>query len=213
LTGSVNVAFCKTAVRIVVPKSGLVVVTTAPWKVAYYYCKKTGNICKIQYEKIANPYNKLMSLSAANELSAIKVVPKGPATYLGRPCLSYIEPPGLGQTLTDLHKKGEVDGRAPLKLEYIVSDDYKIDPHVGWFVSRFFALPQTNSVPLQLKYTTVINRQAVEIETYQCKRIRLKATDFQPPSGLKAVSDSCKVVVTENSDGALEMMMGRSQVK
>ncbi|MBP9090787.1 hypothetical protein KBI23_07125 [bacterium] len=213
LTGSTNVSFCKTAVRIVVPKSGLVVTAAAPWKVAYFFCKETNKIYKVPFERITNPYNKLMSFSSANELAAIKVVLKGPARFLGRPCLSYVEPPGLGQKLAALHKKGEVDSRVPLKLEYIVSDDFKVDPHIGWFVARFCALPQTNSVPLQLKYTTVNNQKAVEIETYQCKKVKLNPSDFEPPHGLKAVSDSCNVLVPDSSDGALEMMMGHSKLK
>ncbi|MBU6453692.1 MAG: hypothetical protein KGS72_18070 [Cyanobacteria bacterium REEB67] len=212
LTGNIDVSICKTGVRLFVPENGLVIIAAAPWKEAYFYCKKTGNIYKTPFARVTNPYLKAMALWTGSEFSAVKVVLKGPVKSLGRPCLRYVEAPGSEQQLASQYKKGEIDGRAPKRLEYIVTNYFDTDPHVGWFIARFCTLPSTDRVPLQFKYTSVDEHSATELATYSCKRVKLKSTDFEPPHGLNLVNDSCQVLVPDNSEGSIDMMMGQTKI-
>jgi hypothetical protein len=212
--GFIDVSICKSAVRIFIPKNGLVVLAAAPWKEANLYCTKTGNIFKTTPAKFHNPYLSAMAMFDGGSIADIDAVLKGPTKSLDIPCRSYIAPPAFSQRQMAKFKNGTIAGRAPLKIEYVVTDHFKTDPHVGQIISRFYALPQTDSVPLQLNYTTVTLDPLKQLNTSSCKKVKIKASDFKLPPGLKAVGDGRSVLVPDNSDGALDlMMMGQSKVK
>lgn len=213
LTGNIDVFFCRSAVKIVIPKNGLTVVCSAPWKEASYFCKGTGAVFSTPFDKVSNPYVKAMALCGGGELSEIKVVASGPAKSIGLTCREYAEDPQLIKGIRAACKAGEISGRAPTKIAYLLASDLPVDPHIGRLMARFFALPQAEGIPLQFNYDSMTDHKCIELASYACKQAKLKPSDFTVPKGLKTVSDACKVLVPDNSDEALDMMMGQSKLK
>jgi hypothetical protein len=212
--GIIDVYLCKTAVRIVIPKNGLNVQASAPWKEACLYCTKTNNIFKTPLAKFRNPYLSTMAIFDGGSITDIPLALKGPTKHLGIPCVSYVDVPGFSQRQMAKKKNGSITDRAPLTFNYVVSDNFKVDPEIGHLMSAFYAMPRTTSVPLQFTLTNVILEPGAELKTSSCKKLKLKASDFKLPPGLKEVKESMAVLVPDNSDGSLDLlMMGRSKVK
>jgi hypothetical protein len=212
--GNLDLYVSKSAVRIFCPKNGLCVVAAAPWKEVSLFCTKTGNAFKTTPEKFHNPYLTAMGLFQGGSFAEIIVALRGPVKHLDLPCRMMIEQPGFSQRQISRHKSAIIGNRSPLKLEYIVTNYFKADPHVGQVISKFYTTPVTNSVPLELTYTTMVSTQEKQLTTSSCKRIKVNASEFTVPAGMKAVNDSKKVLVPDQSDGSLDlMMMGRSKFK
>lgn len=213
-TGNLQVYVCKSALRIYMPKNGLVVLASAPWKEAALYCTKTGNIYRTKLSDFHNPYIKTMTMFDGEALCDVEVALKGTTESVGLPCKYYIEKPGFKQKQLAKKRNGTVTGRAPLELKYIVTDELKLDPHIGQTISKFYSLPSTDSVPLQFIYINVVHERDTQLTTLSCKRAKLRTAQFRVPPGLKAVNEGMSVLVPDRSDGALDlMMMGQSKVK
>ncbi len=212
--GIVEVFMCKTAVRIFIPKNGLCVVASAPWKETSLYCTKTHNVYKSPTSNFHNPYLSAMAMFDGGSFADVHVVLKGSTKILDIPAKTYIEPPGFSQRQVAKHRGGIVADRAPLKLEFVATDYFKTDPHIDQIISQFYALPHCQGVPLNLSYTTVEAVALKQLTTSKCKKVKIKASDFALPPGLKAVNDGRSVLVPDSQDGGLDlMMMGGSKVK
>jgi hypothetical protein len=212
--GNFEVYICQSGVRMIIPKNGLIVVACAPWQEVSLYCSKTGNIYKTTLPKFRNPYLSTMSIFEGGLLADIGVGLKGPIKIVDIPSKCYVERPGFTQSQLAKFRNGTIASRAPLSVEYIVSDYFKTDPDVGHIMSRFYALPQTGSVPLQFTYKDMAANPGKQLITTSIKSVKLKASDFKAPVGLKVVKEAMAVLVPNSSDGALDlMMMGQSKVK
>lgn len=135
---------------------------------------------------------------------------------VGIKCQILVEPPGQEKRLRELFRKGDITGRAPGKLKYIVTDQLKTPPQIGSALARFYALPDTKSIPLEFSGMTVSGDRNEELKTYSCKAAKFKQSDFALPRGLKSVTDARLVLVPEKGneeDGMDLMMMSRSGVK
>jgi hypothetical protein len=212
--GNLDVCICKSAVRIFIAKSGLVVLACAPWKEVDFYCTKTGKVFKTPMAKFHNPWSGTMALWDGGGLSSIDLVLKGPIKIKDIPCQMYVQTPGFSRRQMARYTSASTADRSPMTVEYAVSDDFKTAPQVGQIVSRFYALPSTSSLPIQFTYTSVVYRLHKQLTMSACKKAKFKASDFKLPPGLKIVNDGMAVIVPDNSDGGLDlMMMGRSKVK
>ena len=214
--GSVDLFLSKSALRLVLTKSGLVFVASAPWQEAYIYCKATGRIYRTSFSKLSSPYVGSMALFDGNILSQLKVVSRGKGETAGITCKLFSELPGEDKRLIALYKRGEITGRTPAKLKYLVTDQLKLAPQIATAISRFYALPDTGYVPLEFSFLNVADEKGEELSTSSCKAVKLNPADFTPPPGLKAVTDSRLVLVPDQSDeenGIDLMMMGRTHTK
>jgi hypothetical protein len=212
--GILDVYFTKSSVRLFCAKNGLTIVASAPWKDVSMYCSKTGNVFSSPMDKFRNPYLNTISMFDGGNFTDIKVVLKGQSKQLDLACQTFIEPPNFSQRQLAKYKNGMIIGRAPFSLEFVTTNQFNLDPQVGRIISRFYALPQTDSVPIRLTYTSVSREAEKQLTTSACKKIKMKASDFKVPPGLKQVKDGQLVIVPDNEDGALDlMMMGRSKVK
>jgi len=212
-TGRLDVYVEKSAVRIFVPKSGMTVIASEPWQEAYIYCGKTGKIFKSPVAKFRNPYIGALALFDGGILADIKTVAKGPAKVKDISCQAYVETAGFSKRQLDKYKAGQVAARAPMHLEYMITNQLKVDPHVGQIMSKFYAVPTTSSVPLQFKFTSVKLENNEQLLTYSCKKIKIKASEFRLPPGLKAVNDGMKILTPDNSADGLDLMMMGTKVK
>jgi len=214
--GDVELCISKSAMRMTISKSKLVLLASAPWKDAYIYCKNTGRIYKTPFSKIASPYLGAMALWDGGVTTQVKVIPAKQEEMVGIKCQVLSEPPGQQKRLTELFRKGDLTGRAPGKLKYRVTDQLKTPPQIGAALARFYALPETQSVPLEFNCTTVSGDKNEELKTYACKPTKFSEADFALPKGLKEVNDARLVLVPDSSEegnGIDLMMMSRSGVK
>jgi len=213
-TGRTDVFVSKRALRIYVPKSGLTVVATYPWRQVAMYCTKTGNLCKTNLKDFRNPYLRSMALFDGSSLSDFEATEKGDIQKLGLQCKELVEPRGFAKHQIAKYKQGQTGARTPSTFQYIVTRSLPADPQIGLILSRFFALPLTNAVPLQFIYTNVKGEPEKNLQISIVKETKYKSSDFKIPTGLKEVKEEITVLVPDTSDGALDlMMMGRSKVK
>lgn len=157
-----------------------------------------------------------MALFDGNVLSQMKVVCQGKGETAGIACKLFSQLPGEEKRVVALYKKGEVTGRTPAKLKYLVTDQFHLAPQVATAITRFYALPDTGHVPLEFSFLNVANEKGEELSTSSCKAVKLDPADFLPPAGLKSVTDSRLVLVpdhTDEEDGLDLMMMGRTHTK
>jgi hypothetical protein len=215
LGGKIDLFVCKSAVRIVFPKNGMVFLAAAPWKQTYLYCTRTGHVFKSSFSHVSSPYTRAMAFFDGTELSQIKVQFKGPEDLLGFPSRLFVETPEQEKRLREMYKNKEVTGRTPGKLKYVVTDYFKTEPQVGLAISRFFAFPETRSVPLQFTFTTLSNEPFEELVTLSCKPIKMSSGGFVLPSGLKTVIDGRMVLVPEHAeeDSGFNLLLGGERGK
>ncbi|MBS1990902.1 MAG: hypothetical protein JSS83_10320 [Cyanobacteria bacterium SZAS LIN-3] len=212
--GNVQTEVCKHGVRITVAKSSLVVIATAPWKEAYLFCTKTGNIYKTPVEKFANPYLRSMALFDGGSLTDCQTIPKGPIESVGVDCQLRTEKPGFAEKQLAKRKQGLIAARSAMNIKHIVTDKFKADPRIAHIMAKMFAIPVCDSVPLQFTFTSVSYELQNQLNTTKVTPIKIKLSDFHPPAGLKEVKEGIAVLVPEESDGALDlMMMGRTKTK
>gem|GEM_PF-2465109 len=212
--GNIDVELCKTGVRMTVSKSGLVILAAAPWRDAYMYCLKTHNIFKMPLEKYANPYMRTMVMFDGGALAETETVERGKETSVGIECKLLTEKPGFAKRQLEKRRQGQIAPRSPMTIQYLVTDHFKVDPRISHIMAKVYAVPVTDSVPLQFNYTNVSREKDKQLSTTAVKPAKFKASDFQPPAGLKTVKDGMAVLVPEDSDPGLDlMMMGRTKLK
>ena len=74
-------------------------------------------------------------------------------------------------------------------------------------MSRFYAIPTVDDVPIEFAYMDMTGHERVELGTETYKRANIKASEFQLPGGLKTVKEAMTVLVPDNAGGELDLMM------
>jgi hypothetical protein len=212
--GGLDVAVSKNNLRIIIPKNGLTMLACAPWKEVAIYCTKTKNIYRTSASEFRNPYLRAMSLFDGHTKTDVPIVLKGPCEDLAMPCNTYVARPGFEREQRLRRKNQLVNAGAPVEITYINTGALHCDPHIGKLMSRFYALPEMEDIPLQFRYVDTSQEKSVELSTTSCKKTRFKACDFKVPAGLTPVKDAMTVLVPDNKNGELDlMMMGQTKVK
>lgn len=207
--GDVDLYVCPTALRVCFVKSRLNFVTRAPWKEAYLYCQDTGQIFRTPFSKVVSPYQQAMALFDGAITTQVKVLPRKSEKLLGVNCRICEDPPGQAQKLTELFKKGDITGRAPGKLRFVMTDSLKVPPQLASALSRFYALPDSSGVPLEFSFTTVGGDKMHELRTFKISPEKFLNADFDPPTGLKWVKDGRLVLVPagQGEENGIDLMM------
>jgi hypothetical protein len=215
LGGDVDLSVCPSALKITFSKSGLSLIARAPWKEAFLVCKPTGRVYKTNFDQVASPYLGAMALFDGGT-NQVKTIPSKTEEMVGIKCQVFVDPPGQEKRLRELFHKGDVTGRAPGKLKYIVTRQLNTPPQIGSALARFYALPDTQGIPLEFSSLTVSGDKNEELKTFSCKAAKFKQSDFALPTGLKSVRDARLVLVPDkgNEENGMDlMMMSRSGVK
>ncbi|MBU6452228.1 MAG: hypothetical protein KGS72_10645 [Cyanobacteria bacterium REEB67] len=212
--GGLDVSVSKNNLRIFIPKNGLTLLAGAPWKEVAIYCTKTKNIYRTSASEFRNPYLRAMSLFDGHTKTEVPIVFKENCEDLAMPCKTYTARPGFDREQMLRRKNQLVNAGAPVEITYITTGSLHCDPHVGRLMSRFYAIPEMDDVPLQFRYVDTSQKKSVELSTATCKKSKFKSSEFDIPSGLKPVKDAMAVLVPDNRNGELDlMMMGQTRVK
>jgi hypothetical protein len=205
--GALEVYVSKSSVRLEIIKNGFILISAAPWREVTMYCTRTHNFYKCPFQQIRNPYLKLRNMYDGGAMTDLPLVPNGEGSICNLKTKVFVQKPGFEMTQMSRRSNNMIASRAPRRVTYQTTTALKCDPQVGFLLSRFYALPETNEVPLELTYVAVEDKNKIELETSTCKKTEIAIADFTLPTGYKQVKDALQVIVPDNKDGELDMMM------
>ena len=126
-----SVSLSKTHLRMFIPKSGLTILSSAPWKDVFLFCTKTGNVYRTSGSVFRNPYLSTREIFDGGTLANIKVIAAGTAKKFELDCKKYIEPPGFSKIQMQKRKADMIASRSPFSLSYLVTKPAKNRPRAG----------------------------------------------------------------------------------
>jgi hypothetical protein len=187
-------------------KQGLSLLFTSPFKEVVLFSDRTKKYCVEPFDQFRCTAARTMTVLNNGLISDIPVFKKSDRMYAGVSAHIFESTSQYAQRQLARYKAREVPGRAAMFAVCICTDDFKLDPHIGTALVRFYGTPVMPGMPVYIEITDLGNDKIDYLATSHIKKAKISDSTFALPVTYKKVARHEEVYVNQRTSDELELM-------
>jgi hypothetical protein len=208
MIGDCDVYLSDIGIKMIVKKQGLVCLLLPPCKEVVCYSATSGKIYRVPFDRFRNCFSTSMTLFSFT-LEDVKLEPAGSTTKFSLPLRKFASTAAFCKSQKAKFVKHETSGGAPLKLNFIGSDQLAYNKTQGAMMEKLYALPKAGLFPFTVEYDSSEEVHVSYLITAKAFKTTLPVSDFAIPINLKVAKEMQETLESGSSNEAMQLMMGK----